>query len=89
VFVGDAIADPLTGLEAALAVLDALGRGGGEIVEVSLAEVAASYAALPLAAAQSVDAPSRVPKPPRQRAADLGADNERVRELVEARLATC
>jgi hypothetical protein len=89
VFVGDAIADPLTGLEAALAVLDALGRGGGEIVEVSLAEVAASYAALPLAAAQSVDAPSRVPKPPRQPAADLGADNERVRELVEARLATC
>ena len=88
-FVGDAIADPLTGLEAALAVLDALGRGGGEIVEVSLAEVAASYAALPLAAAQSVDAPSRVPKPPRQPAADLGADNERVRELVEARLATC
>ena len=46
VFVGDAIADPLTGLEATLAVLDALSRGGGEIVEIALAEVAASYAAL-------------------------------------------
>ena len=44
VFVGDAIADPLTGLEATRAVLDALGRGGGEIVEIALAEVAASYA---------------------------------------------
>ena len=48
VFVGDAIADPLTGLEATRAVLDALGRGGGEIVEIALAEVAASYATQPL-----------------------------------------
>ena len=48
VFVGDAIADPLTGLAATRAVLDALGRGGGEIVEIALAEVAASYATLPL-----------------------------------------
>ena len=48
VFVGDAIADPLTGLAATLAVLDALGRGGGEIVEIALAEVAAGYATLPL-----------------------------------------
>ena len=89
VFVGDAIADPLTGLEAALAVLDALGRGGGEIVEVSLTEVAASYAALPLTAAPNTGAPPQVPKPPRHPAAELGADNQRVRELVEARLATC
>ena len=41
VFIGDAIADPLTGLAATQAVLDALGRGGGEIVEIALAEVAA------------------------------------------------
>ena len=39
-FVGDAIADPLTGLAATYAVLDSLGRGGGEIVEIALAEVA-------------------------------------------------
>ncbi len=86
VFIGDAIADPLTGLEATLAVLDALGRGGGEIVEIALAEVAASYATLPLTA--RTDEPPRVPAPSRAAAA-LGADNRRVRELIEARLASC
>jgi hypothetical protein len=87
VFIGDAIADPLTGLAAALAVLDALGRGGGEIVEVALAEVAATYAALPLTV--TVDEPPRVPAPPPKRAAALGADNRRVRDLIDARLAAC
>ena len=33
VFCGDAIADPLTGLEAASAVVDSLSRGGGEVIE--------------------------------------------------------
>ena len=89
VFVGDAIADPLSGLEATLAVLEALGRGGGEIVEIALAEVAASYATLPLAtAARKIDEPPQVPAPTR-RASELGADNQRVCELIEARLATC
>ena len=46
-FCGDAIADPLTGLEAASAVAESLGRGGGELIEVSMAAVAATYAALP------------------------------------------
>ena len=47
VFCGDAIADPLTGLEAAGAVLASLARGGGEIIDVAMAAVAAQYAALP------------------------------------------
>ena len=47
VFCGDAIADPLTGLEATRAVNQSLGRGGGELIEVSMAAVAATYAALP------------------------------------------
>ena len=47
VFVGDAIADPLTGLEAAAAVCASVGRGGGEMIEVAMAAVAASYAAQP------------------------------------------
>ena len=87
-FIGDAIADPLTGLAATLAVLDALGRGGGEIVEIALAEVAAGYAALPLDVASNAVGLPKVPAatPP---APQLGADNRRVRELVEARLATC
>ena len=47
VFCGDAIADPLTGLEAAGAVLASLARGGGEIIDVAMAGVAAEYAAFP------------------------------------------
>ncbi|MEB3070152.1 CoA transferase [[Mycobacterium] vasticus] len=82
VFCGDAIADPLTGIEAAVAVVDALGRGGGEVIGVSLASVAAGYAALPL---QSAGAhPVLAPQRPRIEAAGpaLGADNARVTELV-------
>ena len=45
VFCGDAIADPLTGLHAALAVAESLSRGGGELIELSMAAVAATYAA--------------------------------------------
>ena len=88
-FVGDAIADPLTGLAATYAVLDSLGRGGGEIVEIALAEVAADYATLPLAVNSKSTRPPRIPRLPRVPARDLGADNGRVRELVEARLTTC
>jgi hypothetical protein len=88
-FIGDAIADPLTGLAATHAVLDSLGRGGGEIVEIALAEVAADYATLPLTvSSKSVRSP-KIPEPPRVPAAELGADNGRVRELIEARLTTC
>ncbi len=89
VFVGDAIADPLTGLAATQAVLDSLGRGGGEIVDIALAEVAADYAALPLTVGANGTAPPRVPVLPSTPAAELGADNQRVREMVESRLATC
>ena len=89
VFVGDAIADPLTGLAATKAVLDALGRGGGETVETALAEVAADYATLPLGVSSKSSDALRVPPPPPVQAAHLGADNQRVRELIEGRLATC
>jgi hypothetical protein len=87
-FIGDAIADPLTGLTATQAVLESLGRGGGEIVETALAAVAAEYAMLSLAAdSKSADLP-RIPEKSAP-ASVLGADNGRVRELIEARLATC
>lgn len=43
-FAGDALADPLTGLAAALADLDAMQRGGGVLVDVSLAVTAACAA---------------------------------------------
>jgi hypothetical protein len=88
-FVGDAIADPLTGLAATQAVLESLRRGGGEIVEVALAEVAADYATSPPTVDRENAEPFRIPTPSPQSAPALGADNRRVRELVETRLATC
>jgi hypothetical protein len=90
VFCGDAIADPLSGLEAARAVGESLRRGGGEVIDVSMAQVAARYAALP----QSTDGAARAnrPKPPPAvpSASPLGADNAAVERLVAERsCATC
>ncbi|MEY2403671.1 MAG: hypothetical protein QOD38_1222 [Acidimicrobiaceae bacterium] len=44
-FMGDAIADPLTGMAGAVAVLDALRRGGRWLIDCNLAGVAAYVAA--------------------------------------------
>lgn len=43
-FAGDALADPLTGLAAALAVFDAVATGGGCLIDAAMAPVAASIA---------------------------------------------
>lgn len=91
VFCGDAIADPLTGLEATLAVAESLRRGGGELIHVSMAGVAATYAALPResSAGQFPVASPQAP-PASQPAAELGADNDVVRRLAaEKRCLTC
>jgi hypothetical protein len=86
VFCGDAIADPLTGLDAALAVAESLGRGGGELIHMSMAAVAATYAALPtLASAAEYPAPPPQAPPPSGRAAELGADNDAARRIVVER----
>jgi crotonobetainyl-CoA:carnitine CoA-transferase CaiB-like acyl-CoA transferase len=90
VFCGDAIADPLSGLEAARAVGESLRRGGGEVIDVSMAQVAARYAALPRshAKASPLARPSRPPAV--QSASRLGADNAAVERLVAERsCATC
>lgn len=80
VFRGDAIADPLTGLEAAAAVLAALRRGGGELIEIGMAQVAATYAE---PASGSDPAPVA---PPRVAAAHaLGADNAEVHQIIAER----
>ncbi|WP_285033834.1 CoA transferase [Mycolicibacterium sp. lyk4-40-TYG-92] len=86
VFCGDAIADPLTGMHAALAVVESLQRGGGEIVEVALASVAAEYAALPLTGGHCV-APVAAPAAPvlSSRAGELGADSAQVWDIVRER----
>jgi crotonobetainyl-CoA:carnitine CoA-transferase CaiB-like acyl-CoA transferase len=87
VFCADAIADPLTGLEAARAVGQSVRRGGGEVIDVSMAQVAARYAALPRTSrttAMPVDQPR--PPPPGPAASPLGADNAAVRHIVSERL---
>jgi crotonobetainyl-CoA:carnitine CoA-transferase CaiB-like acyl-CoA transferase len=90
VFCGDAIADPLSGLEAARAVGESLHRGGGEVIDVSMAQVAAGYAALPPSSgsAASSDRPQSPPAVPP--ASPLGADNTAVLQLIAERYcATC
>jgi hypothetical protein len=86
-FYGDALADPLTGLEAARAVLDALAAGGGVIVEVAMAAVAGTYAALP--AGPETERPARLPRPPLAPAPELGADNAVVHRLIADRRVAC
>lgn len=84
VFRGDALADPLSGLEAARAVGESLRRGGGEVIDVSMAQVAARYAALPS------DAAATAARPEAPSASSLGADNAAVERLVSEKLgSTC
>lgn len=45
VFCADAVADPLTGLVAALAALASLAAGGGLLIDVAMRDVAAAFAA--------------------------------------------
>lgn len=87
VFCGDAIADPLSGLAATAAILDALASGGGVIIDVAMSAVAATYAGLPDAGVERTQ--PRAPALPSEPAHELGADNAHVRELIESRLAAC
>ena len=79
-FCGDAVADPLSGLEAARAIGESLRRGGGEVIDVAMAQVAARYAALPRGVAATAARPEAPPASP------LGADNDAVEYLVAERL---
>jgi crotonobetainyl-CoA:carnitine CoA-transferase CaiB-like acyl-CoA transferase len=90
VFCGDAIADPLSGLEAVRAVGESLRRGGGEVIDVSMAQVAARYATLPQSSSSAASADRPQPPPAVPPASPLGADNAAVRRLVAERYcATC
>ncbi|OLP00567.1 CoA transferase [Mycolicibacterium porcinum] len=82
VFSGDAIADPLTGLQAAAAVAESRGRGGGELIEFSMAAVAAGYRS------GDDDGVGVVPVRPTVglHGRDLGADNDVVHRLVDERI---
>src|SRR6201995_5130757 len=91
VFCGDAIADPLTGLEAVRTVAQSLPRGVDSLSDVSMAQVAATYAALPRTS-WTAAIPVKRPQapPPSPAASPLGADDAAVRHLVSERLwASC
>lgn len=83
VFVGDAIADPLAGVHAALAVQASLLRGGGVLLDLALSAVARAVAdagRAPGSEARSFHGVVRRPSAPRRAppARPLGADNPRV-----------
>ncbi|ULE34571.1 CoA transferase [Mycobacterium sp. IDR2000157661] len=80
-FCGDAIADPLTGLEAALAVAQSLRSGGGELIELSMAAVAATYAEQPDTGDTDCATTPRITAS----APEPGADNATVDELISGR----
>ena len=91
-FCGDAIADPLTGLEAALAVAESLGRGGGELIHVSMAARRRDLcgAARPRRRSRSTRRRHRRHRRHAGPAPELGADNDAVRRLVaERRCLSC
>jgi crotonobetainyl-CoA:carnitine CoA-transferase CaiB-like acyl-CoA transferase len=69
VFCGDAIADPLSGLHAAMSVLAANAAGGGWLVDVAMAGVCAD-----LARPSATPAWPHVISPGRARGADRGAE---------------
>lgn len=75
-FCADAVADPLSGLAAAAAALEALRSGGRWLVDVALAGVSASFAS-PTLAALGEPAPPRA-RAPRGVATPLGADTATV-----------
>lgn len=81
VFVGDAIADPLTGLHAAVAVVQAQARGGGELIEMSMSATAAGYVGFVGGAVREPLEPEPGPS-----ASALGADDAAVQVLLNERL---
>ncbi len=91
VFCVDAIADPLTGLHAALLVTDSLARGGGEVLDVAMSGIASMYAELPTGP-RDYGRPALPPRPPRPspRAAALGEHDARVERMIDEKgLAPC
>jgi hypothetical protein len=72
VFLADAVADPLTGLVAAAAALEAVQRGGTWLVDVAMSEVAAAMAGPGLAAPAGTEAAAPRARPARGTAPALG-----------------
>jgi crotonobetainyl-CoA:carnitine CoA-transferase CaiB-like acyl-CoA transferase len=82
VFCADAIADPITGLQAAVGALTSVARGGGHLVDVAMVDAVAATLATPAATGIDPATPVARPRPPRTTgqppARDLGADTDAV-----------
>jgi CoA-transferase family III len=81
-FVADAVADPLTGMVAAVAALDRFATGGGWVVDVSMARVAAWCAIAP-PSAEMWSGPIASPRARRAVASAAPAGRETARFLRE------
>ena len=77
-FCADAVADPLTGLAAAHACLEALAEGGRWLLDVSMAGVAAGMAGPTVPAAPGVAVAEPRARVPAGRAPAMGADTAAV-----------
>ena len=77
-FCADAIADPLTGLTAAGACIEAMTAGGRWLLDVSMAGVCAGLAGPTLAVAPGLAAAAPRARPPVRSAPEFGADTEDV-----------
>ena len=105
VFCADAIADPLAGVCGALAVALSRAAGGGELIDLSMRDAAAAFAApdhgphqvlpngsvlCPVIHREQAVLPPRRPVPlTGERAAELGADTSAVLAWLARRPATC
>jgi len=78
VFLGDAVADPLTGIAAHAAVTRALAEGGRWLLDAALCRAAASVATAPTPATHVTDPPPPCARPVPGRATALGADTAAV-----------
>lgn len=85
-FCADAIADPVTGLTAANACLDALASGGRWLLDVSMAGVCAELAGPTVPTSPDVEIAPPRSRPVERAASELGADTAQVLAELDLRM---
>jgi CoA-transferase family III len=85
-FCADAVADPISGLAAARACLDALASGGRWLLDVSMAGACAELAGPTLPASEAVPVDPPRARPVVRAAPELGADTAEVLDELDLRM---
>jgi crotonobetainyl-CoA:carnitine CoA-transferase CaiB-like acyl-CoA transferase len=85
-FCADAVADPITGLAAARACLDALAQGGRWLLDVSMAAVCEGLAGPTLPASEAIQVEPPRTRPVARPAPELGADTAQVLDELDLRM---